>query len=257
MKRSFNYTGKHKLEAGEFVVVNTDLDGNNVAEVSLNLSDSTKKFLSTVPTAKCILRAKMSNASIMHSEYIGTCSKLIATSNLKVIYPSLQNSNSARYMFRFLVVESSGKILLEHVPSSSNENNGDAELDGLLPVRPRDLGQLLWKLEFSADEQPFLLYNKKLFELKNSLGRDPKVFAMLIPEILQQIIRWYLFSDDDEIIGNKHYQNWKSFCEQLQGEKIDIPEEYFEREQWLEGLISQFCQIHKFTDLYTQSIRGE
>jgi hypothetical protein len=146
----------------------------------------------------------------------------------------------ASILFRVKVVDETaevGKILAAaHGIRPRSAEDGD-DRKPLLPLRTRDLGEELWKLEFSREAGPELVVNNRLAAIPEMVRTSPILQGAIFPEVVRQMVTNIFGADvDDEL---EWVADWKTFIGSQLGESIDedeLPESGEERTDALREL---------------------
>ena len=96
--------------------------------------------------------------------------------------------------FRVKVVgvsgDSDGKLLAAADGLKATMDGEPDDRQSLLPVRPADIGQLLWRLDFDDTGFPSLLINKFVPSGWSEFARQPYFRALVFPEVIRQVAAW-------------------------------------------------------------------
>jgi hypothetical protein len=126
----------------------------------------------------------------------------------------------------------------------------------LLPPKPQDLGQEVWRIDFSGDG-PLLLVNSRL-DNWNDTARSPAFRGLVYPaalrEVLTKVVLVEELPDEDED-GDTWSVRWMRFARSLGAG--DVPADDEDREGWIQGVVEAFCRKHKFLSMYQGSGAGE
>lgn len=92
----------------------------------------------------------------------------------------------------------------------------------LLPVRPGDLGDELWRIHYE-DDRPILLVNRDTPNIMDLVGGNPGFRAAVFPAALREILRHFLGEetlDEDDPDGDTWAHRWIGFSAQLSGRAL-------------------------------------
>ena len=130
----------------------------------------------------------------------------------------------------------------------------DAGRIPLLPVKPDDLDDLLWQVDFS-NEPPLLLINKEAGDYRQ-LCSNPAFVALVYPAVLREILTHILLEDHrDPADEDDPYHFWLRFItEEL---KMDAPPKKdgddSERDrEWIDDVVAAFAKKFNFLDKFKQ-----
>jgi len=170
--------------------------------------------------------------------------------------------------FRVKVVgvsgESDGKLLAAADGLRATTDGEQADRQSLLPVRPADIGQLLWRLDFDDTGSPNLLINKFLPNGWNELARQPYFRALVFPEVIRQVAAWVVDHLDDAIDNpDSPAAPWVKYFKVELGQDLlaaAIPPGDEERRQWAQEwadeIAEKFGRKHRFLESVGK-IRGD
>lgn len=120
----------------------------------------------------------------------------------------------------------------------------------LLHVQAWKLGEEVWQIQFSDEAPPVLLYNDRLFGLKDRLRARALVSSLVLPMALRLVLREIRRRTEEGREGSWQ-ADWLRFCESLGGSG-EVPAEDDEYEPWEDGVVRLFCKRH---DLVTGASR--
>lgn len=111
-----------------------------------------------------------------------------------------------------------------------------------IAVRPTDLGPIVWKLSFD-DNQPILHVNERLADWRSFIRRPP-VRAMLIPEVLRQVLKQAITNPSDE----EDASSWQTQALGMFNVRNGLPAEEDgedEIDSWVDDRVSEFARRHR------------
>ncbi len=240
MKRRFNYTGREKLTKDAIKITVNKTNGKPKSiTAKLNLNEikypaDTKIYLDAYHKTdrKRFDLGKINQRRIPEDL---TIDELAYTDNL---------------MFRLMLIDESsdqGKIIA-HADRIRADN--EANKKPILPVKFEDLGQQIWKLEFTAEEDgPILCLNNKIPVLENFVKTDPIFFMYVFPAAIRVILTHMIFIDtveNPEEPPVTWHSDWLKFSKMilphepipnLEQDKIDKDEVV----KWIEQVVEEFC----------------
>lgn len=238
MKRTFNYTGRQKIERSDVSI--TLRQQNNVWTFDADLRLDEYRFYGK---AEVWLEAYRQNLWMQWPW--GTVSDVRAPIDRKLLEFGVPDG----LLFRVRVVQPPGqehhKLLGEadHIPFIKAGEADDHRRHLLEPV-PDALDQQLWKLNFESDP-PQLLVNKDAKPGWKEMARSPHFIALVYPEVFRRLLSKALLDDewaeDDEDSGWQ--SDWVSFAKNLGGlGKLPSSEMKTDREAWIEEAVATFCR---------------
>ena len=91
---------------------------------------------------------------------------------------------SARFRVFVVAADGSGK-LLGHASNLTPE----LPLNSRLPLEERDLGEVVWRVEFDGEDgNPVLLVNQKVAGISEAVRHDPTFRSLVMPEVFRSIL---------------------------------------------------------------------
>lgn len=150
----------------------------------------------------------------------------------------------AAVRFRVRVTSVSGRqgLLLGLADKIRPRNPGekpDKRLS-LLPVKPDDLGEELWRVEFGGDAT-FLVVNDKLPDWKET-SRDPWFRAAVFPAAMRRILERILYVEKHATTDGEDWQSqWLRFASTLPGSG-PMPSDRDEYDDWIEDATAAFAR---------------
>lgn len=130
------------------------------------------------------------------------------------------------FLFRVKVVDSSERqpeparllaaaerlrpVFVEHSPRQAFS---------LLDIVPTDDLAEIWRIDFSENEEPVLLVNSNIVESPNALVRSDAFVALVLPQVLRQILSRILLIDQFDVSEDESdwRHKWIRLCERLPG----------------------------------------
>jgi len=154
-----------------------------------------------------------------------------------------------------------GRLLgiAEHIRPQRAGKQTAAGRRGILPVEPKELGQRLWRLEFT-DHEVYLYVNKDVPELVDRVRTDPLFYAVVYPEVVRRVLMQAISENVDIEEDDDHWPVlWLRFGKNLHPMRDtppthDATEE--EREEWVEDVVEAFCKSHTVRDKYIAAASG-
>jgi hypothetical protein len=238
MKRTFNYTGRRKIERKD-VPVTIRADGNGwTFDADLRLASY--KF---PHNAEVWVEAHRQNLWMQWSW--GSISAMRVPLNRRLSEFDVPDG----VLFRVRVVQPSGpehhKLLgeVDQVQPVKAGEADDRRRHLLVPV-PDALDQQLWKLNLEA-EPPELLVNKDAQPNWKDMAKSPQFVALVYPEVFRRILTKILiedgWSEDEEDAGWQG--DWMRFARNLGGlVAVPSPDQKVDRENWIEEAVAGFAR---------------
>ena len=162
--------------------------------------------------------------------------------------------------FRVKVVGASGdnegKLLAAADGLRATADGESADRVALLPVRPSDLGQLLWRLDIDDTGFPSLLINKLVPMGWNEFARQPMFRALVFPEVTRRVAMWVVgnladVADNPESPAAPWVQYFKA---ELGQDLLDmsVPSDEADRQEWArdwaDEVAEKFSRKHRILE---------
>lgn len=124
----------------------------------------------------------------------------------------------------------------------------------LLPPRPDDLGEELWRVEFSSTAT-YLVINNRLPDWKET-ARDPRFRALAFPSAMRRILERILYVDDYTTTDDDQdwHSLWLRFASTLPGSG-HVPRNRDEYDDWIEDAVAAFARRTRLRTAYDVSDR--
>lgn len=250
MKRTFNYTGRRKIERKDVSVTLREDQGVWVFEADLRLAD-----YHFPRTAEVWVEAHRQNLWMQFSW--GTISAMHPASNRRLTEFDVPDG----VIFRVRVVQPAG---LEHHKLLGEADGipfvkageANAKQRPLLDTVPDALGEILWKLDLESDP-PKLLVNRDALPTWKEMARSPHFTALVYPEVLRRLLTVILidheWSEDDE---GGWESDWVRFARNTGGLAAP-PSKADDREAWVEEAVGAFARRHKLKTTWDLTFESE
>jgi hypothetical protein len=244
MIRRFNYTGRRRIRQ-EDVVISVQREADRVCSFSAQLLLERYRF----PSNALVFVEASRLASFMRFSW--GLVRLISPPRDRIL---TEFGTADGVKFRVKVVEATGdggetrpaRVLgladnirprLEDAPTSPLS---------LIDVVPADLGDELWKVEFSADDEPKLLVNSRLVASPTQLVRDDHFVSMALPQLLRTVLTQILMVErfDGTDDGSDWQGQWLQFAKTLPGMGSGPPTQ----EEDSDGTIQNVDELEEWID---------
>ena len=123
----------------------------------------------------------------------------------------------------------------------------------ILPVEMSDSISEAWKISFDTEEQPVLILNSMLKDIRQRVETDAFTRFLILPHIIRVVVSRMVYVDhaqlDDE---DGIYYNWSKFLlkhgKGTEIPELDVKDPKFDADQiekWVETMIENFCESFK------------
>ncbi len=215
--------------------------------------------ISLLPRAAVYLEAMCAGSNVIERFGFGEVGAIVPPKD-----PRLLELEGENVFFALKVVDSterSGRILgiAEHIRPQRAGKQTAAGRRGILPVEPKDLGQQLWKLEFT-EHDVFLYVNKDVPGLVDRVRSDPLFYAAVYPEVVRQVLARAIRENADiEEDDDRWPILWLRFGKNLHPTReappsSDASEE--DQEEWVDEVVDAFCESHTLRDKFASASAG-
>lgn len=166
----------------------------------------------------------------------------------------------AAVLFRVRVTSESGRrgLLLglgDRIRPRSPNGKPDNRVP-LLPPRPEDLGEELWRIDFGGDK-PHLEVSNRLSDWKETL-RDPYFRVTVFPAAMRLVLLRILYVE--EVTTTDDDEDWRSlwlrFASSLPGSR-SVPSEREKYDDWIEDAVGAFARRARLTTDFEENKKAE
>jgi len=175
----------------------------------------------------------------------------------------LDSWTSASFVVR--IVDGSGQLLAKSRGHTVNRANPDTSERRVLIIEDfRDLGERPWQLEVREEMPvPRLVFNEKWWDAAMEEGRplstDSLAMAMVMPNVLEGMLKWLLLENEWDAYQLSDDPTWKGawirFARGLFPEQVAPPaheesgdyQNILEVLDWIGLAVSHFCEINGIT----------
>ncbi|MBC7091230.1 MAG: hypothetical protein H5T50_04900 [Nitrososphaeria archaeon] len=260
MKRRFNYTGRKRIPRKNIsIVLNRDQQGRirsfraTINSGGLNLPPDARVYVEAYHREE-LQRFDFGTWGSISPPPDTRLTGLAHTENLK---------------FRVLVVDESGehgKILAQ---ADRIAPEVPADRRPILPVEFLDLGQQIWRVEFTGDEgAPLLIINNRIPNIENMAKTDPCFVMYVYPAVIREVLTRMIFIDRVDNISDPSvdwHRDWLEFSRGIlpsEGppEAILDPTANGNSEdavKWIERVVEEFCSSRNEWERYIRLLEGE
>lgn len=161
-------------------------------------------------------------------------------------------------MFRLKVIgtgDHEGRLLGVADRLRPNGDLDQAARKAFVVVRPQDIGDRVWKIEFD-ESQPILLVNTRLADHQDFLKRR-EVAALVLPEALQRILEHAARLGNAEDDGDSWQSTAISLGERLAGRTAPPADDEEEIDRWVDEAVGAFARRHQFIASFTMDLAGQ
>lgn len=254
MIRSFNYTGRKKIERSRVVVAVLAADDG-----ALTFDASIRFDGLELPSDAAVVVEACYGSSYMRFPF-GTVAHCLPPADRRLTL--IENGHAA--LFRVKVIDpmdQNGRILAEADKIAPKDPSVlDANRRSLLHVDYQDLGDAIFKLEFSG-VMPVLYVNERIEGIADIARRDPAFNALVYPSIVRQILTEILVvrAYDPDETDDGWEALWLRFIQNFFGTPVpdfDLNDEENSRRQrleWIEEAVLAFCAWRHAREQYVGS----
>jgi len=252
MKRTFNYTGRQKIERKDVAITLREDRGVWVFDADLRLADY--RF---PRNAEVWVEAHRQNLWMQFSW--GTVSAMRTAPNCRLTEFDVPDG----ILFRVRVVQPAGQEhhkLLGEADGIPFVKAGEANAKHrpLLETVPDALDQILWKLDLESDP-PKLLVNRDALPTWKEMAKSPHFTALVYPEVLRRLLATTLVEEEwteDEESG--WGADWIRFARTIGGLAAPRPPSDREgRETSIEEAVAAFGRRNQLKRIWDLTIEEE
>lgn len=243
MKRTLNYTGRKKINKENIKIALVKKDGNidsfSLIQLDLNefgFSGNSKIYI------EAYYRTELKRFDF------GTISERFIPEPLTL--KDIAYRENLR--FRVLIVDPLSDKIIAHAVGIRPE--GAEEKRSILPVEFKELGNLVWRVEYEGEEDsPILCLNKSIPNIENLAKEDVAFFVYVYSGVIREILYRMVFVDGVDSIEDPSIEwhgDWLRFASYLgvnSPRVLNKDDEEFEKEdalEWIESVVIAFCDNH-------------
>jgi len=255
MLRRFNYTGRKKI-IKEHIEFSLQEDESKNTYFDLKLDLDSYNFL-----PKAIIRLEAWRSNAVQRWHLGEVNNQRELSqqerNLKDVPSTCQ--------FKILVVDPDKSGLL-YGKSNAFRPLSARSFNSLLPAElSENLGQEIWKLDFSDEDQVVLLLNKSIPDIEQIISNDSTFRSLVMPEIFRSILKHAILVDEASLsdYDDEKWSDWIALAKYYLGpskitdaEAVTPEEKREEANKWIDDVIQAFANNSKVkaADSYTKAL---
>lgn len=250
MKWRINSTGRQRIlrEHFKFSMLEAEIGQPLKAKVTLDLSSY------NFPATAALVIEGYHSSSVQRFE-CGSVARPAIPSLLVV--DEVERSGSLHFRIKVVDTEQTPGLLLGSAVKISPKGDGDRDgRKSLLPVRYRDLGHQVWKVDVEFGNRPELIVNLALPEIKHWLKSHALIQGFMLPAalriVLQELVR---DADGDGDEGDAWREEWKTYCRMelgMTGDPPDMRGDAQQKAEWIENAVDSFCRKFKLVKRIVQ-----
>ncbi|WP_339670980.1 hypothetical protein [Dasania marina] len=238
MQRTFNYTGRQKIEQGEAIF--SFFGSEESPSFNVEFRFNSKKY-----PDDSSLYVEAYYKETRQRFFFGKTSKIVPPLDRTLTEIDLSGST----LFRVMVVDESGShgLLLASGEAFRGDKNINNEQDrsSILAVVKKPMGQLTWKVEFEAGGIPELCINNNIPNAIDKMKYDPYFQSLILPAALRQVLVYFLWNETDE--DDEICSKWMEFAKYF-GEAKPDDDDPVRLVNWIDDVVSSFSQSFDMCD---------
>lgn len=250
MRRRLNYTERKLIKASDVIIA---LDG--AGPISWNAEIKPACFADLPKDANIIIEVVRKHSFMLFE--CGTVGEYFLPEDRKLV--DIAGAEYAKFRLK-IVDNNSGKIL-----ATTNKLQPETgEKHTLLPVIESDLGDEIWKLDFSSDEVELHINNK----IDTSYNKGQMGRSLYSPAVFREVLFYIIFVEQHEYSENPDQKsddwqdNWLEFASSYNSDKYPGPYNSSNNSgkgleqmlEWIEACVKAFCADHKFAEKFSKEI---
>ncbi|QDU28886.1 hypothetical protein ETAA8_39920 [Anatilimnocola aggregata] len=251
MIKRVNFTGRRRIPRSK---IDLQLFDGTPRRFSANIQFEEGVFTSD---AEVVLEATSAGSSIVERIACGTVGQL-QQPQLR----ELKHIEQENVLFTLKVIDRSEQIgrLLGVADQLRPERSGEPSSGGrrgILPIELADLGQEVWRLEFT-DHDVLLQVNERLTDLKDRVRSDAMLYAIIYPDVIRRVLRAAI-AENVEIDEDSDRWSvlWLRFGRDLHPLQTKPPATVDTSElidEWIDEVATAFCNQHRLFDEYQNTL---
>lgn len=246
--RRLNYTNRHRIKQDDVSIIVHEETSPATFDMRLSLDDY------GFPADARVFVEAYRQTTLLRFDF-GTVGVPRQPANTSLA--AFESPAAVRFRVRVSSVSGSQGLLLGLADKIRPHSPGDKpeKRQPLLPPRPDDLGEELWRVDFD-DDGTFLVINNKLPDWK-AMATDPQFRALVFPAAMRRVLdrilhrEKYITTDDP----NDWRSLWLMFAARLPGSG-PVPAQEAEYDDWIEDAVAAFARGKQLRTGY-QTAEGE
>jgi hypothetical protein len=239
VKKRINFTGRKRIrhELVDIRLLETKLGESLKAQASLQLEGE------GFPGEALVSLEAYHRSSGMRFD-CGT----VANLSIPPVLDLTEVDRSGTVLFRVKVIDSKdsvGRLLgsAERIQPCSEE--GDEGRRSIFPIKTRDLGAEVWKVEVDHETPPALILNNRIPGLVQQVLEQPLLQGVLLPAALRIVLTELVrepYADDEDATEWK--SDWLGYCTDQLGvpDPSELPTDTESRSDWVDEAVRHFCE---------------
>lgn len=240
VQRRFNSTGRRRLPRSK-----------------IDISIERASDLNVIPTARASLKLDgldlPADAIVAIEAYYRTSSMRFRCGTVsdlqlpdRMVLSEIDKGGAVRFRVLIIAADGTGRILAVADGLRASSPGDDADRQALLPLRERDIGNELWKIELDYRTGPVLVVNNRISGLAAQIRTVPLLQGLVFPHAFRAVLRDLNppgESDDDDLWGD----NWRRFLIDLGvAAEPEDSEEPDAIDEWIETAVKAFVDLKEF-----------
>lgn len=247
VKRRINHTGRKRIERADVAVLLNDGAGPPEFDAELKLED-----YELPDKAEVYVEAYYKSSTQRFS--FGTVGKLVKPKRRALDQIDL----GGRVLFRVKVVDvgaNAGRLLAaaEKVPAGAED---EQDKDHLVSVLQKDLGNEVWRMELSTDNNPVLILNSSIPDAIGQVKTNPLFQGLLLPAVIREILTFLYWDEEGHFDDNSWQGRWLDYCESLTGSEPPSDPQSEDIRSWMDDVVESFSQQFKLQPRLTEQLLG-
>lgn len=246
VQRRFSFTDRISI-AESSVSARTFITGDGEVGLQIDAIDfpagaERSRNKAVWPSARVICKARDRRTDSYYNEDIGSVAEVLARSNgvHTAILPGFRSLAGIKLSIR--VIDPQTKRLITSIDDFSADNDNDQDREELFEVVPEDIGEEVWKVDWTGDS-PILVVDTQIAE---EMLKSPLFAACVLPNAFREVLAKAAagFDNDD---GPGWESKFVRFAEMLSGPRPDEPEADSPAVAgWIEKSVAAFAKKNAF-----------
>ena len=240
IQRRFNSTGRLRITRNRVDITLEERPHTNfipTARAKLNLDR-----LDVPGDALVAIEAYYRTSSMRFS--CGTVGDLSIPESM--LLSDIDKGGAVRFRVLVIAADGSGRILAAADGLRPSSPDDGADRQALLPMRERDIGHELWRIDVDYRAGPTLVVTNRIPGLATQIRTTPLLQGLILPHAFRTILLNLSAggeSDEDDLWGD----GWRRFLTELGVEtEPDDPDDEDGVKEWIELAVRAFCDRKEF-----------
>ncbi|MCW4460825.1 hypothetical protein OK349_03840 [Sphingomonas sp. BT-65] len=255
VQRRFNFTDRVRIpqHALTFAVEEAESGGAVAQLTRLELPDEHPHDQAIWLAADVVIEAWRMSTSSYFRKVVGSVKDLTGKAAPLFEAPLDGFEGAAGISFRLKIVDKDDRRLLAEADKITSDGDAPpADRAELIVVRPEDLGELPWMIDWSEEDAagPVVLVNREMVDHANYLTHDPALAGAIVPQVFREVLFRLCLRDDlqQAAWGKKWIEHVSRFHDEPIPQLEHGPSQLGLADKWVREAAVAFAARYKLTE---------